>query len=160
MSCFSIALLTRLLYRLIFYRSLLISPPSPSACSGFSVSLGSCHVSAILQRRKWNVLLPFWPWKAYWLSPWQDGTTRPLLRVLALDTSITWGTNSILVNGYSKAFRSKMRFLMYEVNRIGCLAEGNFKDNQSEGYLILAIMVDVECSLNQNPKPCPHKRRH
>jgi hypothetical protein len=59
---------------------------------------------------------------------------KPLLRLLPLGASITRGTNSNPVNGYRKNLRDELRFLGYPVNMVGCMAEGDFNDNQHEGH--------------------------
>ena len=83
------------------------------------------------------------------------------LRILPLGASITAGqrgdgntSNAVSHNGYRKPLRDKLRSRSYNVNMIGCLAEGQMRDRDNEGhrgFLISQVATKVACAIDQKP---------
>jgi hypothetical protein len=82
-------------------------------------------------------------------------TGKRSLRIMPLGASVTRGEGPPEpYNGYRKPLRDQLRFLGYPVNMIGCLADGDFNDNQHEGHrgaLISQVKDAAPCSINEKP---------
>ncbi|KAF2115103.1 SGNH hydrolase-type esterase domain-containing protein [Lophiotrema nucula] len=87
-------------------------------------------------------------------NPLAPRQTKRSLRILPLGASITEGQGPPIRNGYRKPLRDQLRYVGHEVNMIGCLAAGDFKDNQHsgfEGLMVDAIVPHIECTQDQKP---------
>lgn len=87
--------------------------------------------------------------------------TGQWLRIMPLGASITAGqrgdgnsSNDVSHNGYRKPLRDQLRSRGYNVNMIGCLADGQMRDRQHEGhrgFLISEVAAKVICAIDQKP---------
>ncbi|KAL4747809.1 SGNH hydrolase-type esterase domain-containing protein [Aspergillus terricola var. indicus] len=79
----------------------------------------------------------------------QPRATKPfLLRVMPLGASITVGYKSSDGNGYRKYLREQLRYVGWEVDMVGSLANGTMRDNQNEGHFGDTIDHIAEAAVN------------